>query len=139
MSKLKKDVNSDATADLENDTATGLYTPDWRELPLGTHNLLIIGSFGEVSDTQTIQVAHKLIPSNQEGSNQWMKKEIDLINEMHKNKPRCHHVLVCSDLPGAEHSRDYYLEKIRNFLTDCKQNGGKRDTYILHRYYILIT
>ena len=132
MSKLKKDVISDGTDDLKNDTATGLYTTDWRQLPPGTHDVLIIGSFGEVSDSQNIEVAHKLIPSNQEESNQWMTKEIDNIREMHKKNPRCHQILVCSDFPGAEHSKDYYLEKIRNFLTNCKQDGGKRDIYILH-------
>ena len=132
MSKLKKDVNSDGTDDLGNDTATGLFTPTWRQLPPGTCDVLVIGSFGEVSDSQTIQVAHKLIPSDQEGSNQWMIKEIDLIRELNERDRESYLVLVCSDLPGTEHSKDYYLEKIRNFLTDCKQDGGKRDIYTLH-------
>ena len=132
MSKLKKDVISDGTGDLENDTATGLYTPDWRHLPPVTHDVLIIGSCGVFSDSQTIQVAHKLIPSDKEGSNQWMTKEIDIIRKICEKSPRCHQVLVCSDLPGSEHSKDYYLEKIRNFLTDYKQDGGKRDMYRLH-------
>ena len=83
-------------------------------------------------DSQTIQVAHKLIPSDQEGSNQWMKKEIDLIKKMSKKASRCRHVFVYSELPRAEHSKYYYLEKIRNFLTNCKQDGGKRDIYTLH-------
>ena len=126
------DVICDGTGDLENDTATGLYTPDWRHLPPGTRDLLIIGSFGEMSDSHTIQVAHKLIPSDQEGSNQWMTKEIDLIKKMCEKNPCFQQVLVCSDLPGTEHSKDYYLEKIRNFLTDCKHDGGKRDMYRLH-------
>ena len=131
MSKLKKDVISDGTGDLGNDTATGLYNPTWRQLPFVTYDLLIIGSFGEVSDSQTIQVAHKLIPSDQEGSNQWMIKEIDLIRKLHEKNPHCY-VLVCSDLPGTEQSKDYYLEKIKYFLTNCKQDGGKRDIYTLH-------
>ena len=135
VSKIKMDVISDGTDDLENDTATGLYTPDWRNLPPGTYNLLIIGSCGEVSDSQNIQVAHKLILNDQEGSNQWMIKEIDLIKKLYEKNPHCHQVLVCLDLPGSEHSKDYYLEKIRNFLTNCKQDIGKRDIYI----YIYIT
>ena len=44
---------------------------------------MIIGSFGKVSDSQTIQVSHKLIPKNQEGSNQLIAKEIDLTKENH--------------------------------------------------------
>ena len=125
MSKLKKDVINDGTGDLGNDSPTGLYTLNWRQLPPGTYDLLIIGSFGEVSDFQTIQVAHKLIPSGQEGSNQWMIKEIDLIREMDEKNPHCYQVLVCSEHQGSEHSKDYYLEKIRNFFIDCKQDEGK--------------
>ena len=73
-----------------------------------------------------------MVPSDQEGSNQWMKKEIDLIKKMSKKASRCHHVFVYSELPRAEHSKYNYLEKIRNFLTNCKQDGGKRDIYTLH-------
>ena len=90
---------------------------------------MIIGSFGEMSDSQTIQVAHKLAPNDQEGSDQWMTKEIDLISGLYKTSPRCHHVFVYIDFPEAEHSKDYYLEKIRNFLTHCKQDKGKRETF----------
>ena len=132
VSKLKKEVISDGTDDSGNDTATGLYTPTWRKLPSGTYDVLIIGSCGEISDSQNIQVAHKLIPSDQEGSNQWMTKEIDLIRELNERDRQSYLVLVCSDLPGTKQSKDYYLEKIRNFLTNCKQERGKRDTYILH-------
>ena len=132
MSKLKKDVISDGTGDLENDTDTELYNPTWRQLPPGTYDVLIIGSFGEMSDSQNIQVAHKLIPSDQEGSNQWMTKEIDLIRELNEKDRESYLVLVSFDLPGKEQSKDYYLEKIKYFLTDCKQNGGKRDIYTLH-------
>ena len=108
---------------MNEDSATGLYTPTWQDYPSGIYDVLIIGSFGEVSDTQTIQVAHKLVQNNQQY--QWMTKEIDLISEMSKKDRDCQHVLVHSDFPGNEHSKDYYLEKIRSFLNNCKQNGGK--------------
>ena len=108
---------------MNEDTATGLYTPTWRDYPVGIRDVLIIGSFGEVSDTQTIQVAHKLVQNNQQ--DQWMTKEIDLTRDMYEKDRHCHHVLVHSDLPGKEHSKDYYLEKIRSFLNNCKQDGGK--------------
>ena len=102
------------------------------------YDLLIIGSFGEVSASQTVQVAHKLIPSDQEGSNQWMTKEIDNIMKLHEKSPHCDHIFPCFDLPGTEISKDYYLEEIRSFFTKCTQNSGKRDTYILYRLYMLI-
>ena len=124
MPKLKKDVNNgDVIADSNEDTGTGLYSPTWRDYPIGIMNVLIIGSFGEVSDTQTIQVAHKLVLNDQQ--DHWMTKEIDLIRDMKQKDTYCHYVLVQSDLPGTERSKDYYLEKIRNFLINCKQDGGK--------------
>ena len=54
-----------------------------------------------------------------------MTKEIDLIRKMFKDSLRCcHPELVYLDFPGTEHSKDYYLDKIRNFLTDCKVDKG---------------
>ena len=93
---------------------------------------MIIGSFGEVSDSQTIQVAHKLIHSDQEGSNPWMTKEIDLIMKLHEKGPHCDHIFPSFDHPGTEYSKDYYLKEISSFFTNCKQNSGKRT----HTYYI---
>ena len=105
---------------------TSVYNPTYREHQYGKYDLLIIGSFGEVSDSQNIQVAHKLMPNGQEGSNQWMTEEINLTKKMHEIDLSCHHMLVCSDLPGNRYSKEYYLENIRNFLTNCKQYVGKR-------------
>ena len=92
MSKLKKEVISDGTGDLGNESATGLINPDWQNLPPITYDLLIIGSFGNISDSQTIQVAHKSVPSDWEGSNQWMTEEIDLIKKIHE---KIHNVVLC--------------------------------------------
>ena len=115
-----------------NESVTWLVTQTWRCVSLVNYNLLIIGSFGEVSDSQNIQVAHKLIPSDQEGSNQWMTKEIDLIRELNEKDRESYLVLVSFDLPGKEQSKDYYLKEVRNFLTNCKQERGKIDIYTLH-------
>ena len=85
VSKKKKDVNNDSGGiiDLNKDSGTGLHTPTWRDYPAGIRDVLIIGSFGEVSDTQTIQVAHKLVLNDQQGH--WITKETDLIRDMYKN------------------------------------------------------
>ena len=108
---------------MNEDSATGLYTPTWQDYPSGIYDVLIIGSFGEVSDTQTIQVAHKLVLNDQQ--DHWMTKETDLARDMYEKDRDCQQVLVHSDLPGNEHSKDYYLEKIKNFLTNYKQDLGK--------------
>ena len=127
--KKKKDVNNgDDIGDVNEDSAAVLYTPTWRNLSPAccSYDLLVIGSFGEVSDTQIIHVAHKVVLNDhQDRFNQWTTKETDLIRDMHKKVPYCKHVLVYSDLPGTEHSKDYYLEKIRTFFIDCKQDLSK--------------
>ena len=130
LSKLEKNVYSDGTND-DSENDSDLFTPTWRDFNYVAYDVLIIGSFGEMSDSQTIHVAHKLAPNDQEGSIQWMTKEIDLISGLYKTSPRCHHVFVYKDLPEAERSRDYYHEKIRNFLTHCKQDKGKRERYFI--------
>ena len=137
VSTLEKETCGDDIDDFINDSATDSFTPTWRDFKYVAYDLLIIGSFGKMSDSQTIQVAHKLAPNDQEGSSQWMTKEIDLIREIFKASPRRHLELVCSDLPGTEHSKDYYLEKIRNFLTDCKQDKGKRDISLMKYNFII--
>ena len=97
--------------------------PNARNLPPGSYDLLIIGSFGEVSESQTITVAQKLIPPNQTGSVQWMKDEIDLIEEKHGKAGNCHHIVSYLDHPGAQHSKFYYLEQITIFLQECKKRN----------------
>ena len=104
-----------------------------RNLPPSSYDLLIIGSFGKVSDPETITVAQKLIPPHLKGSDQWMKDEIDLIKKKHEKATNCHHIMSYLDQVGAQHSKFYYLEKITIFLQECKQDKGERITHVLHR------
>ena len=78
-------------------------------------------------DSRSIQVAHKLVPSDQEGSNQWMTKEIDFLAELHKKSSYCKNVLVCSDIAGTQLSKVHYLKKIKKFFINCISDIGKRD------------
>ena len=106
-----------------------------RYLPSETYKLLIIGSYGEMFES--IQVAPKIIPSGQEGSIEWMTKDVNLIREVHERSCYCDRsVSVYLELPGKkQYSKDYYLQKIQEFLNNCKHNKGKNkhvyndDTY----------
>ena len=53
---------------------------------------------------------------DQEESNQWMTKEINLIRKKYEIDLSFHHELDYSDLLGSKYSKDYYLNKIRKFL-----------------------
>ena len=118
-------------------TVTTLETKEEsRYLPSDNYKLLIVGSYGKVSES--IQVAYKCIPSDQVGSNECMKKEIDLIEEKHKRSRYCNNVSVYSELPQLpvekQRSKDYYLEEIRRFLIECRCGKGKTNTcmYNIH-------
>ena len=39
-----------------------------------------------------------------------------------------HIVQVCTDYPGVQMGRDYYLEKVKQVLVGCKQAGGELST-----------
>ena len=106
-----------------------------RNLPPGSYDLLIIGSFGEVSDPETIKVVQKLIPPHLKASDRWMTDEIDCIKEKHGKAGNCHRIIYYLDCPGAQHSKFYYLEKITIFLQECKQRSqdkGEKITHVLH-------
>ena len=107
-----------------------------RNFPPGSYDLLIIGSYGEVSKSQAITVVQKLIPPHLKGSDQWMTDEIDLIKRKHDKATNCDHIISYLDHVGAQNSKFYYLEQITIFLQECKernQDKGERITHILHR------
>lgn len=113
--KDKKEDKSKEDSCIESD--------DWRDDTPNSKEVMVIASFGELSGSQAVQ---KHIPSDQEGSNQWMRKEIDVIQELYRKDPECQVVFVCPDFPGTECSKDYYIEKMKQLLTKCKKPGGKR-------------
>ena len=103
-----------------------------RNLPPGSYDLLIIGSYGEVSESQTNAVAQKLIPSHLKGSDQWITDEIDLIKKKHDEATNCDRIISYLDHLGAQHSKSYYLEQIRVFLQECKKRNQEKGERIIH-------
>ena len=107
-----------------------------RNLPPGSYDLLIIGSYGEVSKSQAIIVVQKLIPPHLKGSDQWMTDEIAYIEKKHVKATNCHRIVSYLDHLGAQDSKSCYLERITIFLQECKkrnQDKGERITHVLHR------
>ena len=137
MLTIEKDVNGDGThigAHEVKDEPKSSYdqVSNARNLPPCSYDLLIIGSFGEVSESQTITFAQKLVPPHLKGSDQWMIDEIDLIKKKHGKAGNCHHIVSYLDHPGDQHSKFHYLEQITIFLQECKKDKGERITHVLH-------
>ena len=96
---------------------------EWRKLPVAPKECIIIASGGEC---QGPSVVPKRRDNTQTGNDlQLLRRELDAIQEKMRQDDRYRIVQVCVDYPGIEMSRDYYLEKIKQVMTDCKQSGGE--------------
>ena len=96
---------------------------EWRHLPTQPKECMIIASGGEC---QGPSVVPKQRDNTQTGSDlQLLRRELDVVQEKIRQDDHYHIVQVCVDYPGVEMSRDYYLEKIKQLMTGCKQPAGK--------------
>ena len=96
---------------------------EWRNLPVEPKECMIIASGGEC---QGPSVVPKQRDNTQTASDlQLLRRELDVIQEKMRQDDSYHIVQVCVDYPGIEMSRDYYLEKIKQVMTDCKQSVGE--------------
>lgn len=73
----------------------------------------------------SIDVSSKIIPDECQGSDEWMRREIDDLVKMYEKNPQLHHIHTYRDLPGKEKSKEYYMEQIIHQLTNSKEPGGK--------------
>ena len=96
---------------------------EWRYLPAQSKECMIIVSGGEC---QGPSVVPKQRDNTQTGSDlQLLRRELDVLQEKIRQDDSYHIVQTCVDYPGVEMSRDYYLEKIKQLMTGCKQPGGE--------------
>ena len=54
-----------------------------------------------------------------------LRQELDIVQEKMRQDSNYHLVQVCTDYPGVQMGRDYYLEKVKQVLVGCKQAGGE--------------
>ena len=58
-------------------------------------------------------------------SDERRKEEIQKIADLHSRSPDWYHIKsVHYDLPGSEHTKEYYMEAIKQLFINCKQEGG---------------
>ena len=116
--KDETESSKSLTEDKEKDTF------EWRRLPsvMQPKECMIIASGGEC---QGPSVVPKQRDNTQTGSDlQLLRRELDVVQEKMRQDDRHRIVQMCVDYPGVEMSRDYYLEKIKQLMTGCKQPGG---------------
>ena len=122
VSNVENKVECKGSKEDKSKEETCTESDDWREHVPSSREIMVIASFGEVSGFQAVP---KHIPSDQEGSSQWMRKEIDFIQKLCRKDTNLQVVFMCPDFPGTECSKDYYIDQMMKLLTKCKKPGGK--------------
>ena len=100
---------------------------EWRGLPshMQARECMIICSGGDCL-AQSVDVIPKLRDNSMVDSElQLLRKELDVVQDKMREDVRYHLIQVCPDFPGAQKSKDYYLERMKQLMTKCKQPGGR--------------
>ena len=96
----------------------------WRNMPVICMEDMIIASYGD-EYPQSLDVARKVHDNTIEDREMPLlaRKELDIImdkcNASHDDLK-----LVCTDFPRAQFSREYYLDRMKQFLSQNKTGGG---------------
>ena len=135
---MKEDLgklDGDGTSDCTKDESTKKLPEkekvkdEWRMLPdnMRSKECLIICSGGECP------ASVEFVPKQRDNSladsdSLLLRQELDIVQEKMRQDTNYHLVQVCTDYPGVQMGRDYYLEKVKQVLVGCKQAGGELST-----------
>ena len=97
----------------------------WRRLPSTSRECMIIASGGECQMEGSSVVPKQRDNTLTDSDALLLRRELDVVQEKMRQQENCYLVQVCADYSGVEMSRDYYMEKIKQLMTDCKQSGSK--------------
>ena len=117
----KKEDDGKRVADKKDDY-------EWRELPshMKAKECMIICSGGDCfAPSVDIGVPKLCDNSMADDELQLLRKELDVVQDKMREDANYHLIQVCLDFPGAQKSKDYYLERMKQLMTGCKQPGGK--------------
>ena len=103
--------------------------------------LMIISSFGDHVDP-TVEYTTKPVenlPHNNFDNRAMERKvptslvhqELDLLLDKIKGVKSIRLTYVCMDIPAAQFSRDYYLERIKLFLEESTKKSGEKEQCVL--------
>ena len=136
-----KQIFKDLKEELDKGGRTSDYTKDestekspekkkdkneWRRLPDNMHSreCLIVCSGGECPES--VQFVPKERDNSLVDSDPLLlRRELDIVQEKMRQDSNLHIVQVCTDYPGVQMGRDYYLEKVKQVMVGCKQAGGE--------------
>ena len=97
----------------------------WRNMSTICMEDMIIASFGD-EYPPSLNVARKIHDNTIEDKEISLlaRKELDIIMDKCNASDTSAIKLVCTDFPRAQFSREYYLDRMKQFLTQNKTEGG---------------
>ena len=136
-------LHGDGTSDCTKDESTKKSPEkeedksEWRRLPDSMHSkeCLIVCSGGECPES-VVFVPKQRDNSLVDSDPLLLRQELDIVQEKMWQDNDYHLVQVCTDYPGVQMGRDYYLEKVKQVLVGCKQAGGEFSTSLDHTWLI---
>ena len=98
----------------------------WRYLTKIDADVMIISSYGG-SYPQHVRVAKKLVPPDCTTDRLVLaREELDSVMDLYREDAHDYLVYCYAEHgPGLQMNRDYYLQRIRNFLTESEKERGK--------------
>ncbi len=98
----------------------------WRNMPTICFEDMIVASYGD-EYPPSLNVARKIHDNTIEDKEIPLlaRKELDIILDKCNASDAASVIkLVCTDFPRAQFSREYYLDRMKQFLTQNKTEGG---------------
>ena len=98
---------------------------DWRGMPSCDMEMMLISSNGDKFPS-SLHAVPKRQDNLVESSERLIlaRREMDVIQDKCRLDNEVMLKYFCIDFPGAQYSKDYYLERIKQLFGQCKQDGG---------------
>ena len=121
--ELRKGIDGDKGVAEAGDNED--YSWRWKLRHMQAKDCMIICSGGDCL-TPSVDVVPKLRDTSMVDSElRLLRMELDVMQDKMREDKSYHVVHVCPDFPGAQESKDYYLERMKQLMTECKQPGGR--------------
>ena len=107
----------------------------WRHMTNVVFEEMVICTCGNESP-QHVDVVRKVQDNTIEEKDRPLiaRKELDILQDKCHSDTAAILKYFCTDFPGAQFSRDYYLDRIKSFLKGNKTDGGMLAYYVFPNY-----
>ena len=126
-----KEHNPDGT-DTKPSPDPNVTKNDWRQEPYLDHkrDVMIISSFGDRTFPGTVVVDKLQDNSTSDKSRlELARQELDTLQDLYWKTDTNTLAYVYPDFPGAQFSKEYYMDRMKQFMLKCRE-GGMLSLYV---------